>query len=95
MKYITNRDIGEVKKGQVFELESGYPIAYGTLNTWIALGWAEPEKEEYYFINDKGVTEKRIHTSVEDSLRKDFGNYFETYEEAEEARDKIKMLLLK
>ena len=63
---------------------------YGILKCWRA------EKENiYYFINSLGEIAEgfEVYSSI-DNQRYEFGNYFQTYEEAEKYRDRIKEMLL-
>lgn len=58
--------------------------------------WRAKEGEYYYYINADGFASVNKHTNyITDYYRYDFGNYFRTKEQAEEAARRIKEVLLR
>lgn len=53
---------------------------------------AQEEPKEYWYINEFGTVTEITHTreNIYDKQRKNFGNYFETREEAEQTLEKLK-----
>lgn len=60
---------------------------------WDFLGEDYEEQKEYWSINEFGSLVQVTHTreNIYDKSRKNFGNYFETKEEAEKAVEKLKV----
>lgn len=58
--------------------------------------WGAKEGEYYYYVNVDGFVSVTKHTNyITDHYRYDFGNYFRTKEQAEEAARRIKEVLLR
>lgn len=74
-------------KGQPREPRAQYSSLAELVEDWE--DYEEPK--EYWYISDAGIVHKAVYIhSGADLLRRAFGNYFETKEEAEKAVEKLK-----
>ena len=87
---LRNKKTGEIKE---FSLFDGNVLQGGATLESLTDEWEDYEgQKEYLAINEFGTLVQITHSreNIYDKSRKNFGNYFETKEEAEKAVEKLK-----
>ena len=89
---------GKTKMWECSEVDANEETGYKSLGMYTSLAELNAEWEDYeepkgyWYINEFGTPTEMTHTreNIYDKQRKNFGNYFETEEEAEKAVEKLK-----
>lgn len=87
---LKNKISGEIKE---FALFDGNELQGGATLESLTKEWEDYEElKGYWYINEFGTPTEITHIreNIFDKQRKNFGNYFETEEEAEKAAEKLK-----
>lgn len=92
---LRNKKTGEIieKYPGKFVINSGEQIRQYDSLAGLNAEWEDYEEQKgYWYINEFGTATEITHTreNIYDKSRKNFGNYFETKEEAEKAAEKLK-----